>query len=64
GGITSLTKALAKNEAKHGVRLIDRLCEPREIGLACLYLAVDATFTTGFELNCSAGAEIGYGVKM
>ncbi|WAR06555.1 hypothetical protein MAR_021924 [Mya arenaria] len=33
--------------------LIDRLGEPREIGLAFLYLAVDATFTTGFELNCT-----------
>lgn len=37
--------------------------EPREIGLAALFLAVDATFTTGTELNCSGGSEIGYGVK-
>ncbi|WAR31850.1 DHB14-like protein [Mya arenaria] len=43
--------------------LLRRLAEPKEIGLACLYLAVDATFTTGFELNCTAGSEIGYGVK-
>ncbi|XP_052788837.1 17-beta-hydroxysteroid dehydrogenase 14-like [Mya arenaria] len=87
GGVTSLTKALAIDEAKRGVRMVedfvashsnpeevmqkltsslhsDRLGEPREIGLACLYLAVDATFTTGFELNCTAGSEIGYGVKM
>ncbi|KAL4218584.1 hypothetical protein ACF0H5_021174 [Mactra antiquata] len=42
---------------------LDKIGEPREIGLAALYLAVDATFTTGFELHCSGGSEIGYGVK-
>ncbi|XP_053380157.1 17-beta-hydroxysteroid dehydrogenase 14-like [Mercenaria mercenaria] len=93
GGVKALTKALAIDEAKHGVRVnslapgavdtvslrekvpaeqreylekchtLGRLAQPREIGKACLFLAVDATFTTGEELMCTGGAEIGYGVK-
>ncbi|XP_060607319.1 17-beta-hydroxysteroid dehydrogenase 14-like [Ruditapes philippinarum] len=98
GGIISFTKALAIDEAKHGVRVnaiapgavstpmlndfleksgnvdeaasvvkgynhLKRIADPREIGKACLFLAVDATFTTGEVLMCSAGNEIGYGVK-
>jgi len=41
-----------------------RLGNTREIGLACLYLATDATFCTGMDLLCTGGAEIGFGVKM
>ncbi|XP_060607337.1 17-beta-hydroxysteroid dehydrogenase 14-like [Ruditapes philippinarum] len=98
GGIISLTKALAIDEAMHGVRVnaiapgpvdtpmlrdvmekagdvegitkamiesnhLKRIADPKEIGKACLFLAVDATFTTGEVLMCSAGNEIGYGVK-
>lgn len=93
GGVKSITKALAIDEAKYCVRVnsiapgcvetellkrllsqehrnfyakchtIGRLAQPREIGLACLFLAVDATFTTGEELFCTGGSEIGYGVK-
>ncbi|XP_053380862.1 17-beta-hydroxysteroid dehydrogenase 14-like [Mercenaria mercenaria] len=93
GGVKSLTKALAIDEAKYGVRVnsiapgciespllrqtmptekmetleschtMQRTGQPREIGLACLFLAVDATFTTGEELMCTGGSEIGYGVK-
>ncbi|XP_053381307.1 17-beta-hydroxysteroid dehydrogenase 14-like isoform X1 [Mercenaria mercenaria] len=98
GGVISLTKALAIDEAKHGVRVnaiapgpvntpmlnnvmkkagdvegitkamkesnhLKRIADPREIGQACLFLAVDATFTTGEVLMCTAGNEIGYGVK-
>ncbi|XP_060585977.1 17-beta-hydroxysteroid dehydrogenase 14-like [Ruditapes philippinarum] len=98
GGTIALTKALAIDEAKHGVRVnavspsivdtplfrkvikewgeeqaqidmlasftqLGRLSLPREIGKACLFLAVDATFTTGEELMCTGGSEIGYGVK-
>ncbi|XP_060586234.1 17-beta-hydroxysteroid dehydrogenase 14-like [Ruditapes philippinarum] len=98
GGGISLTKALAIDEAKYGVRvnaispsavntplyrkvisssgeaektneivesytLLNRVSEPREMGMACLFLAVDATYTTGAELMCTAGSEIGYGVK-
>lgn len=98
GGVISLTKALAIDEAKHGVRVnaiapgpvntpmlqnvmvkagdvegitkamkecnhLKRIADPREIALACLFLAADATFTTGEVLMCTAGNEIGYGVK-
>lgn len=93
GGVKALTKALAIDEAKYGVRVnsiapgtietplllkvstketiatlgschtIQRIGKPREIGLACLFLAVDATFTTGEELMCTGGSEIGYGNK-
>ncbi|XP_045194099.2 17-beta-hydroxysteroid dehydrogenase 14-like [Mercenaria mercenaria] len=88
GGVTSFTKALAIDEAKHGVRvnaiasgaieevwpadeleklktchLLQKIAQPREIGLACLFLAVDATFTTGEQLMCTGGSEIGYGIK-
>ncbi|XP_053381556.1 17-beta-hydroxysteroid dehydrogenase 14-like [Mercenaria mercenaria] len=100
GGCLSLTKALAIDEAKHGVRVnsispacidaplmrrveqvggqeisedrmkclgslhtLNRIGQPREIAKACLFLAVDATFTTGKELMCTGGSEIGYGVK-
>lgn len=95
GAIISLSKALAIDEAKNGVRVntvcpgpintpllqswleqegekgklvknwsqLGRFGEPREIGLACLFLATDATFTTGAELMCTGGCEIGYGVK-
>lgn len=95
GGVVSLTKALAIDEAKNGVRvncvspgpmdtplfqvyhrnvdkvikkiestmLLKRIGQPREIGMAVLFLAVDATFSTGVDLLCSGGSEIGFGVK-
>jgi hypothetical protein len=44
-------------------QLLNRVSEPREMAMACLFLAVDATYTTGAELMCTAGTEIGYGVK-
>ncbi|XP_052788393.1 17-beta-hydroxysteroid dehydrogenase 14-like isoform X2 [Mya arenaria] len=97
GAIPALARAIAIDEAKHGVRvnticpgpiqtpmtdallassedsgledhvkswtLMNRIGDPREIGKACLFLAADATFTTGTELMCTGGGEIGYGVK-
>ena len=36
---------------------------PEEVGRLCLYLAADATFTTGVDHIISGGAEIGYGRK-
>ncbi|CAC5388414.1 17-beta-hydroxysteroid dehydrogenase 14 [Mytilus coruscus] len=64
GAITSMTKALAIDEAKYNVRLLGRLGTIEEVGQACLFLASDATFCTGIELNLSAGAELNYGNKM
>ncbi|XP_048779544.1 17-beta-hydroxysteroid dehydrogenase 14-like [Ostrea edulis] len=34
-----------------------------EAGLLCLFLAADATFCTGIDVNLSGGAELNYGVK-
>ncbi|CAH3015582.1 unnamed protein product [Porites evermanni] len=98
GGITSMTRALAVDEAKYGVRvnsvspgnvwtplwdqlatltgdfekskkdgeeaqLLGRMGTLEESGQACLYLAAEATFTTGIDLLLSGGAELTYGKK-
>lgn len=98
GGITSLTKALAIDEAINGVRVnsvspgniftplwqeaIDASDDPaktladgeaaqpagrmgtiEEAGKLCLFIAAEATFTTGFDHVLSGGAELGYGRK-
>lgn len=96
GGVVGLTRALATDEGKHGVRvnaispgcvwtplfaewaknvdkeelekitkisILDRFGEPREIGQACLFLAVEATYTTGADISCTAGMDRGYGFK-
>jgi NAD(P)-dependent dehydrogenase (short-subunit alcohol dehydrogenase family) len=98
GGITALSKALAVDEAAHGVRVnsvspgniytplwqeaIDAASDPaaaraagdaaqlvgrmgtiEEAGRLCLYLAAEATFTTGVDHLLSGGAELGYGRK-
>jgi NAD(P)-dependent dehydrogenase (short-subunit alcohol dehydrogenase family) len=98
GAITSLTKALALDEAAHDVRVnsvspgnvytplwqeaVDASPDPaatraagdaaqplgrmgtiQEAGRLCLYLAADATFTTGADHVLSGGAELGYGRK-
>lgn len=98
GGVVGLTRALATDEGKHGVRVnaispgavrtplleecikltgdlqsvleickkqtvLRRVAEPRDIGQTCLFLAAEATFTTGEDLSCTAGAERGYGLK-
>jgi NAD(P)-dependent dehydrogenase (short-subunit alcohol dehydrogenase family) len=98
GGITAFTKALAIDEAIHGVRVnsvspgniytplwqqaIDESAEPaktqaegeaaqvmgrmgtiEEAGKLCLFIAAEATFTTGVDHILSGGAELGYGRK-
>ena len=98
GAVLSFTKALALDEAPHGVRVnavspgniytplwqeaidaapdpvqcrldgeraqpVGRMGTPREVGRLCLYLAADATFTTGADHIISGGAELGYGAK-
>lgn len=98
GAITAFTKALAIDEAKHGVRVnsvspgniytplwqeaIDAASDPdscraegeaaqllgrmgtiEEVGKLCLFVAAEATFTTGVDHIISAGAELGYGRK-
>ena len=98
GAITAFTKALAIDEAEHGVRVnsispgniytplwqeaIDAALEPNEcrregeaaqllgrmgtieeVGKLCLFIASEATFTTGVDHIISGGAELGYGQK-
>jgi NAD(P)-dependent dehydrogenase (short-subunit alcohol dehydrogenase family) len=98
GAITAFTKALAIDEAAHGVRVnsvspgnvytplwqeaIDAAPDPNrcreegetaqvlgrmgtieEVGRLCLFIAAEATFTTGVDHIISGGAELGYGSK-
>ena len=98
GAITAFTKALAIDEAEHGVRVnsvspgnvytplwqeaIDAAPDPQkcredgeaaqplgrmgtieEVGKLCLFIASEATFTTGVDHIISGGAELGYGRK-
>jgi NAD(P)-dependent dehydrogenase (short-subunit alcohol dehydrogenase family) len=98
GAITAFTKALAIDEAAHGVRVnsvspgniwtplwkeaVDASVDPaatraagdaaqvlgrmgtiEEAGRLCLFLAAEATFTTGVDHILSGGAELGYGRK-
>lgn len=99
GAITGFTKALAIDEARHGVRVnsispgniytslwqeaIDAAPDPQqcrvegeaaqllgrmgtieEVGKLCLFIAAEATFTTGVDHLISGGAELGYGRKV
>jgi NAD(P)-dependent dehydrogenase (short-subunit alcohol dehydrogenase family) len=98
GAITAFSKALAVDEAPHGVRVnsvspgniytplwqqaIEAAADPKkyradgesaqvlgrmgsseEVGRLCLFIAADATFTTGVDHIISGGAELGYGLK-
>jgi NAD(P)-dependent dehydrogenase (short-subunit alcohol dehydrogenase family) len=98
GAITAFTKALAIDEAAHGVRvnsvspgniytplwqeaiyaspdaekcrkegeaaqLLGRMGTIDEVGKLCLFIAAQATFTTGVDHIISSGAELGYGRK-
>jgi NAD(P)-dependent dehydrogenase (short-subunit alcohol dehydrogenase family) len=98
GAITAFTKALAIDEAAHGVRvnsvapgniwtplwkeavdasknpartradgeaaqLMGRMGTIEEAGRLCLFLATEATFTTGVDHVLSGGAELAYGRK-
>ena len=98
GAITSFTKALAVDEAAHGVRvnsvspgnvytplwqeaidaapdpalcradgdaaqLLGRMGTIEETGKLCLFIAAEATFTTGVDHILSGGAELNYGRK-
>jgi NAD(P)-dependent dehydrogenase (short-subunit alcohol dehydrogenase family) len=98
GAVVAFTKALAIDEASHGVRVnsispgniftpmwqaaIDaaedpaalraageaaqwggRMGTPEEVGRLCVFLAAEATFTTGADYIISGGAELGYGRK-
>lgn len=98
GAVLSFTKALAIDEARHGVRVnsvspgniytplwqqaidaapdpaqcradgeaaqvLGRMGTPEEAGKLCLFIAAEATFSTGVDFIISGGAEIDYGKK-
>ena len=42
---------------------MNRLGSPDEIAMACLYLAADATYSTGVNLIASGGSDLGFGLK-
>ncbi|XP_013414513.1 17-beta-hydroxysteroid dehydrogenase 14 isoform X2 [Lingula anatina] len=62
-GAESTENAEATVKAGENCQLLGRMGTIEESGLACLYLAADATFCTGIELNLSGGAELSYGNK-
>jgi NAD(P)-dependent dehydrogenase (short-subunit alcohol dehydrogenase family) len=51
---------LADGEA---AQLMDRMGTIEEVGRLCLFIAAEATFTTGVDHIISGGAELGYGRK-
>jgi NAD(P)-dependent dehydrogenase (short-subunit alcohol dehydrogenase family) len=53
-------QCLADGEA---AQVLGRMGTPEEVGKLCLFIAADATFTTGVDHIISGGAEIGYGRK-
>jgi NAD(P)-dependent dehydrogenase (short-subunit alcohol dehydrogenase family) len=53
-------RALAEGEA---AQALGRMGTAEEVGRLCLYLAAEATFTTGVDHIISGGAELGYGSK-
>jgi NAD(P)-dependent dehydrogenase (short-subunit alcohol dehydrogenase family) len=98
GAVTAFTRALAIDEAPHGVRVnsvspgniftplwqeamdaapdpqqcraegeaaqvLGRMGSAEEVGRLCLFIAAEATFTTGVDHIISGGAELGYGRK-
>lgn len=98
GAVLAFTKALAIDEAPHGVRVnsvspgniwtplwqeavdasndpaqtradgehaqvLGRMGTPEEAGKLCLFIAAEASFTTGVDHLLTGGAEIGYGRK-
>ncbi|HWP43687.1 MAG TPA: SDR family oxidoreductase, partial [Blastocatellia bacterium] len=44
-------------------QVMGRMGTPEEVGRLCLFIAAEATFTTGVDHIISGGAELGYGRK-
>jgi NAD(P)-dependent dehydrogenase (short-subunit alcohol dehydrogenase family) len=53
----------ATRAAGEAAQLLGRMGTTEEAGRLCLYLAAEATFTTGVDHVLSGGAELGYGRK-
>lgn len=54
---------VATRAAGDAAQLLGRMGTIQEAGRLCLFLAADATFTTGVDHVLSGGAELGYGKK-
>lgn len=50
-------------EDGEAAQLLGRMGRPEEVGKLCLFIASEATFTTGVDHVISGGAELGYGRK-
>ena len=53
-------RAIAEGEA---AQALGRMGTAEEVGRLCLFIAAEATFTTGVDHIISGGAELGYGNK-
>ena len=54
--------AKTRSDGEHA-QLLGRMGTIEEAGQLCLFLAAEATFTTGVDHILSGGAELGYGRK-
>lgn len=61
--IDAAPDAVAARAEGDAAQVMGRMGTPEEAGRLCLFLAADATFTTGVDHILSGGAEIGYGRK-
>lgn len=62
-GIDQTSDPLASRAVGEAAQLMGRLGTIREAGRLCLFIAAEATFTTGVDHILSGGAELGYGHK-
>jgi len=62
-GVKNLPDAQKQIDAGAEAQLLGRFGTIHEAGEACLFLAAEATFTTGTNLPLTGGAELNYGMK-
>lgn len=46
------------------LQVLGHMGSPSNIGTACLYLAADATYCTGIDINISGGVDLSVGNKV
>ncbi len=62
----AIDKAPDPNQCRtqgEAAQLLSRMGTIEEVGKLCLFIAAEATFTTGVDHFISGGAELGYGDK-
>ena len=62
-GANSMPDPQAAIAAGTAAQVAKRMGSPEEVGKLCLFIAAEATFTTGVDHLITGGAEIGYGQK-